>query len=103
MAEAPRKRCTVVYALPQRQYVWSVELPMQATIADAIVSARAQAGAADVPWDDADVGIFGEIRDRSAVPRDADRIELYRPLACDPREARRERVRHARGSKSSGG
>ena len=86
------KRCTVVFALPERQWLWTVELPDGATVGDALEQARAQAAGIEVPWN-ADVGIFGELCDRAAVPRDGDRIEIYRPLKSDPKESRRERAR----------
>lgn len=95
------KRCTVAYATRERQYLWTVELPPAACIADALAAARASAAVADgattaVPWDSAAVGIFGELRKRSEVFADGDRIELYRPLRRDPRERRRERVQRER-------
>ena len=97
MDERARKRCTVAFATPERQYEWSVELTAEASISQALERVRDEAGALDIPWGTCDVGIFGRICDRNTVPRDGDRIELYRPLACDPKEARRERVRRARG------
>ncbi len=95
-----RKRCTVVYATAARQALWTVELDAQATVADALLRARESAGAADVPWDTASVGIFGEPCERTVVPRDGDRIEIYRPLSADPKESRRDRVRRARAARS---
>jgi len=86
------KRCTVAFATPGRQWLWRVELADDATVADAIAQARDQSADTEVPWD-ADVGIFGELCERSAVPRDGDRIELYRPLRLDPKESRRERAK----------
>ena len=93
-----RKRCTVAWAAPARQYLWSLELPADATIADALAAARraAEASQAAIPWDTADVGVFGEPRLRHEVFADGDRIELYRPLRHDPREQRRERVQRER-------
>jgi uncharacterized protein len=103
-SRAGRKCCTVAYATRGRQHLWQVELPGGASIAEALAAARAQAGpdaGAEVPWDSAAVGIFGEPRPRSAPCADGDRIELYRPLRCDPRERRRERVqRERRGSRT---
>jgi len=98
---AGRKRCTVAYATRERQYLWSVELPLAACIDDAIAAARAAAGrggdtSGAVPWDSAAVGIFGEPRERGAAFSDGDRIELYRPLRRDPRERRREHVQRER-------
>jgi len=86
------KRCTVAYATPERQWLWVVLLPEGASVAVALELARAQAAGVDVPWN-ADTGIFGELCDRSAVPRDGDRIELYRPLRADPKESRRARAK----------
>ena len=97
-----RKRCTVAWATRERQYLWSVELPLAARIADALAAARALAAsdalAAEIPWDSASVGVFGELRARSDTCADGDRIELYRPLRRDPRERRRERVQRERRS-----
>ena len=86
------KRCTVAYATPERQWLWAVTLADSATVADALEQARAQVAGLEVPWN-ADVGIFGELCDRAAVPRDGDRIEIYRPLKADPKESRRERAK----------
>jgi uncharacterized protein len=96
MTRAATKRCVVAYATTARQYLWTVELAPEASIADALAAARGLAPALDVPWDSAPVGIFGELRARSDVPEEADRIEIYRPLPQDPREVRRERVQLAR-------
>jgi uncharacterized protein len=85
------KTCVVVFALPDRQRSWTVSLAEDADVAAALAAARAQAGDESVPWD-ADVGIFGESCERDAVPRDGDRIEIYRPLRSDPKESRRARA-----------
>jgi uncharacterized protein len=99
--DAGRKRCTVAYATPVRQYLWTVELPPGATIAEALAAAREGAGAdggasTQIPWDTAPVGVFGEPRRRGDGFSDGDRIELYRRLQKDPRERRRERVQRQR-------
>jgi putative ubiquitin-RnfH superfamily antitoxin RatB of RatAB toxin-antitoxin module len=96
------KRCTVAFATRERQYLWRIELPTGACIAEALAAARGLAAsaelAAEIPWDSATVGIFGELRSRSDGYADGDRIELYRPLERDPRERRRERVQRERRS-----
>jgi uncharacterized protein len=83
------KRCT--YALPERQWLWTVEMPDDATVGDALREARLQAGELDVPWN-AETGIFGESCAREFRFRDGDRIELYRPLSSDPKASRRARA-----------
>src|SRR5689334_2362718 len=86
------KRCWVVYALPDRQWQWRVDLPGQGSVGDALDLARAQSIEVDVPWESADVGIFGETCDRATLVRDGDRIEIYRPLRSDPKVSRRARA-----------
>jgi putative ubiquitin-RnfH superfamily antitoxin RatB of RatAB toxin-antitoxin module len=92
------KTCLVAFALPARQWTWRVTLDDGATVTDALALAREQAGDADVPWD-SDVGIFGELCARDAVPRDGDRIEIYRPLRSDPKASRRERAAAAKAER----
>lgn len=100
MTEALRKRCVVAWALRDRQFLWEVDLPAQASVADALEAARSAAGSGvEVPWATADVGIFGEPCSRLAIPRDGDRIEIYRPLRIDPRMERRARVQRLRGGR----
>jgi uncharacterized protein len=101
------KRCTVAYATPARQFLWQLELPSTATIGEALDAARERALAesalsAAIPWETAPVGVFGELRSRSDPCADGDRIELYRPLARDPRARRREQVRRERRTARSG-
>jgi len=94
-------RCSVAYATRERQYLWSVELPPDATIAAALAAARSlaereSAGLDSSLWEAAPVGVFGEPRTRDALIQDGDRVELYRPLRADPRARRRERVQRER-------
>jgi putative ubiquitin-RnfH superfamily antitoxin RatB of RatAB toxin-antitoxin module len=44
------------------------------------------------------VGIFGRRADGSTVLREFDRIEIYRALVADPKQARRTRARRPRKS-----
>lgn len=96
------KRCTVAYALADAQWLWSLELAPEATVADALRAARLAAGVpghvapTEIDWDGASVGIHGIACARELQFADGDRIEIYRPLRLDPREARRTRVASAR-------
>ena len=98
MTHDGRKRCVVAYATRERQYLWAVDVSPDATIAEAIEAARQLADEPDVPWDTAPVGIFSEPRERSDLPVEGDRVELYRPLANDPRDRRRASVQKQRKS-----
>jgi uncharacterized protein len=96
------KRCTVAYALPERQWLWEVDAPDSATVGEIIGRARDMAETLEIPWD-GPVGIFGVSCERSAVPRDGDRIEIYRSLNADPKESRRERVKAGRAARDRAG
>lgn len=39
------------------------------------------------------IGVWGRVRALDTVLRERDRIEVYRPLTVDPKEARRQRYR----------
>src|SRR5688572_9253515 len=91
------KKVVVTFALPERQWTWEVTLADAATAGDALQGARALAGNIDVPWSGPS-GIFGALCDRDTVPRDGDRIEIYRALKADPKESRRERVKARRAA-----
>ena len=71
---ADRKRCVVAYATRDEQWLWNVELPAEATVADALNEARALAKRDDVPWDSAPLGIFGQPCNRTDVPADGDHL-----------------------------
>ncbi len=46
------------------------------------------------------VGIWGKVCTLDDPLRDRDRVELYRPLKVDPKEARRQRYQSQRGQKA---
>lgn len=74
----------VVRALPAKASVVTVQLDEGATVAEAI-AASGLTGTA--------FGIFGKSVPAGHRLRDGDRVEIYRPLKMDPKEARRRRAR----------
>ena len=98
--ERVHKRCLVAVDAARKPFLCELLLAADATIAVALAEARSrlaadpQAGAVD--WAGGAVGVWGVRCGRELVPRDGDRIELYRPLPDDPRQRRRQRVRKGR-------
>ena len=92
MAE-PRKHCLLVADVVPVPLLCPLTLPADASIALALALARQLLGVRAADWDAAPVGIWGRAQERSAVPADGDRIELYRALPADPRQRRRQRAR----------
>ena len=82
----------VAYALPRRQHVVTVALPPGATVADALRAVADRPPFNELDLESVPVGVFGDRvpRDRRLQPHD--RVEIYRPLRIDPREARRRRA-----------
>jgi putative ubiquitin-RnfH superfamily antitoxin RatB of RatAB toxin-antitoxin module len=46
----------------------------------------------EIDSSDLQVGVFGAVCKLEQLVRQADRIEIYRPLIHDPKEARRQRA-----------
>ena len=83
----------VVYAEAGRAIVKTYGLAPAATIADALRLAAADASFSGVDIAHAPVGVFGKPAAADRILEDGDRIEIYRPLAADPKVARRNRAK----------
>lgn len=92
----PRVRCEVAYGGPEGQWLIAVELDPGATLADAIAASGIAMLVPGLRVDDALVGVFSQRRALRDTLRDGDRVEIYRPLAADPKEARRARAQRER-------
>jgi uncharacterized protein len=84
---------TVVYALPDRATEIEVELAAGATVADAVERSGLAARHPEADIARRPVGVFGKRVDRRTTVADGDRVEVYRPLLADPKDARRKRAR----------
>ena len=89
----------VVYC-PQPGHCDRVQLtlPDGACVRDAIV-ASGLCQRYGLPPEAVEVGIWGRKQPVQTLLRDRDRIELYRPLRVDPKEARRLRYKRAKAAK----
>jgi putative ubiquitin-RnfH superfamily antitoxin RatB of RatAB toxin-antitoxin module len=84
-------RVHVAYAAPGSELVIALDVADGATVADALRIADVAQRIGMVP-DDAGLAIFGQRVDGSTPLRDGDRVEITRPLACDPKVARHARA-----------
>ena len=82
----------VVFAREGRQSLVSVTLPAGSTVNNAIESSAIQARFPEIDLADLPVGIWGRLEDRGDTVRSGDRVEMYRSLQMDPKEARRQRA-----------
>jgi len=81
-----RLRVEVVYALAGKQEIVALQLPEGSSAGDA-------AAASGLAAKGGRLGIGGREVGPRRILRDGDRVEILRPLAVDPREARRRRAR----------
>ena len=83
----------VVYALSTQQFIERIELPEGATLLDAVKASSFSKKFPELAQSPAHVGIFGKVCPIDQVLNNADRVEIYRPLIHDPKEARRQRAK----------
>jgi len=88
----PELRVTVVYCAPGCEDVSEVTLADGATVGDAIGAAGVLVRRPEVASSSPDVGIWGRPCALTQRVEDGDRVEIYRPLTVDPKEARRVRA-----------
>ena len=83
----------IVLATPGRQVLLALDVEAGSSVADVIARSGIGLQFPELDLDAMAVGIWGTpvARDRPVGP--GDRVELYRPLEIDPREARRQRAR----------
>jgi len=89
-------RVEIVYAEQQRSIVKSFSMPPGAVIADALNMAAGDQEFSGVDLSGSALGIFGKVAHRNQPLKDGDRIEIYRPLAEEPKLARRQRAKKTR-------
>lgn len=82
----------VVYALREGADAVSVNLPAGATLRDAVVASGLLERHAGISLEKQAFGIFGRRAPLETRLAAGDRVEVYRALALDPKEARRRRA-----------
>ncbi|MBK1873889.1 MULTISPECIES: RnfH family protein [Marinobacter] len=88
-------RVEVAYARPDKQEIISVQVPDGATAVDAARLSGIATIFPEIDVDSISMGIFGKVIKKPADHelREGDRVELYRPLQIDPKQARLNRAK----------
>jgi len=89
--------CIELVYSPAATVVQRIELTLVegCCLMDAMRLSGVLGGEPAVRLDGLKVGIWGRVMPLDTVLRDRDRIEIYRPLTVDPKEARRLRYRRS--------
>ena len=91
----------VVYATADRQELRKVELPVGATMLDAVAASGIAERMGGLDLAGCTLGIFGKVvaDPQARQLEQGDRVEIYRPLLADPKEVRRLRAEKAAQAK----
>ena len=81
---------------PRVVVLHDLRLPVGTTVRDALRASGLLHAGSGVDLTQCKVGIWGKLRGLDHPLRDRDRVEVYRPLKVDPKEARRQRYRSRR-------
>ncbi|MBN2700103.1 MAG: RnfH family protein [Methylothermaceae bacterium] len=82
----------VVYALPETQRLIQIPYVTGMTVAEALEESGILKEFAELDPTVAKVGVFGRPCRWDRKLKAGDRVEIYRPLTMDPKEARRYRL-----------
>ncbi|MGV3591336.1 MAG: RnfH family protein [Gammaproteobacteria bacterium] len=97
----------VAYALPQRQRIVTLTVPRGTTALEAVRLSGIADEFPEIDPETAEMGIFAKALDGRTLPlpgdyqlAERDRVEIYRPLLIDPKEARQARAAKLRAAKA---
>ena len=82
----------VAYARPDEQVIVPLQMAAGATVEEAIRRSGVLDRFPEIDLAQAKVGVFGKVGRLDQVLGSGDRVEIYRPLIADPKEARKQRA-----------
>ena len=97
----------VVFALPTTATCLSIEVQPGCTAEQAVIQSGIIEKCPEIDANALTLGVWNRIVKANYELKDGDRIEIYRPLIADPKDARRKRAEKAkeegRANKITGG
>jgi putative ubiquitin-RnfH superfamily antitoxin RatB of RatAB toxin-antitoxin module len=93
----------VAYGQMHDQALLSVESESPLSVQQAIESSGILQRFPEIDLSKNKVGIFGKAAKLDTLLGDGDRVEIYRPLIADPKEARKKRAAEGKAMKKGGG
>ncbi|ANZ22470.1 hypothetical protein ATN01_01265 [Buchnera aphidicola (Diuraphis noxia)] len=85
-------QATVVYALPDIQYILKVNMKIGSTVKEAILESKLLTLIKGLSLYTLKVGIYNKLVYLNSRIENGDRIEIYRNLIFDPKERRRKNI-----------
>lgn len=91
----------VAYALPHKQKIVAVQVASGTGARDVVRQSGITRDFPELDIEAVNLGLFGKAVKDDYAPQAGDRIELYRPLKADPKEARKARAAKAKDKKAA--
>lgn len=84
----------VAYATPALQKIISLNVPKGTSVFDAACESGIEKFFPEINYEAIDMGVFGKVvkKPKEQEIRSGERVELYRPLIIDPKQARLNRA-----------
>ena len=82
----------VAYALKDKQVILTVDSDKELTVMEAVNQSGILETFPELKEQKLKVGVFGKLAKETDVLYPGDRVEIYRPLIADPKEARKKRA-----------
>lgn len=86
----------MVYAESDLQKQIELNLEDEVSLFDAVQKSHITDFFPDLDLEHCDFGIFGKTSPKNQLLADGDRVEIYRPLLCNPAEMRKMRAKRNR-------
>lgn len=96
-------RVAVAYVGPSAQFSRSLEGHVGMVVREAIEQSGVLSVCPEIDLAVNQVGVFGKLAKLDQVLEDGDRVEIYRPLIADPKEARKRRAAEGKAMRKGGG
>ena len=93
----------VAYALPERQSVLRIKVPVGTTAEQAVHRSGLLERYPELDLSGSKLGIFAKVIPPQRELREGDRVEIYRPLIADPKAVRQKRAEEGKKLKKGGG
>lgn len=95
-------KVSVAYVGPDDQMLRPLEVRIGTTVREAIEQSAVISRCPEIDLAVNQVGIFGKAAKLDQVLDDGDRVEIYRPLIADPKEARKRRAADGKAMRKGG-
>ncbi|MDA0912081.1 MAG: RnfH family protein [Proteobacteria bacterium] len=86
----------VIYANPQEQKLYQLECDENTSVKDVITQSGVLSDFPEIDLNVQSIGIYSEVVTLDYIVKPDDRIEIYRKLTIDPKDARRIRAEEKR-------